>query len=190
MPYRTVDGSCVRLRPEHRNHVWSHDFVLHRTDDGEAFLAIRKLNSTEVIGALMGLFILRRTSTYVRSDNGPEFIVPMEPKANPALTFKLDHSGGANQGVGLPEKVRHIYRSFARRKPHHKTKIKKGPERNLGGCGYYYFLVLVIARQSSGGGLSNRLWARAIIATEAGSPFRFRSATSNAARASSNRPAR
>ena len=23
------DGSCVRLRPEYRNHVWSYDFVHH-----------------------------------------------------------------------------------------------------------------------------------------------------------------
>ncbi len=28
------DGSCVRLRPERRNHVWSYDFVHDRTDDG------------------------------------------------------------------------------------------------------------------------------------------------------------
>ncbi len=28
------DGSCVRLRPEHRNHVWSYDFVEARTHDG------------------------------------------------------------------------------------------------------------------------------------------------------------
>ncbi len=69
------DGSCVQLRPEYRNHVWSYDFVHHRTDDGRAFgtlnildehsrecLAIRvkrKLNSTEVIDALTDLFILR-----------------------------------------------------------------------------------------------------------------------------------
>jgi putative transposase len=68
------DGSCVRLRPEYHNHVWSYDFVHHRTDDGRAFrilnildeysrecLAIRvkrKLNSTEVINALTDLFIL------------------------------------------------------------------------------------------------------------------------------------
>ncbi|MEP2984098.1 MAG: IS3 family transposase [Sulfitobacter sp.] len=84
------DGSCVRLRPEHRNHVWSYDFVHHRTDDGRAFrtlnildeysrecLAIRvkrKLNSTEVIDALTDLFILRGVPAYIRSDNGPEFI--------------------------------------------------------------------------------------------------------------------
>ncbi|WP_298922662.1 IS3 family transposase, partial [uncultured Roseobacter sp.] len=84
------DGSCVRLRPECRNHVWSYDFVHHRTDDGRAFrtlnildehsrecLAIRvkrKLNSTEVIDALTDLFILRGVPAYIRSDNGPEFI--------------------------------------------------------------------------------------------------------------------
>ena len=28
------DGSCIRLRPERRNHVWSWDFVFDRTDDG------------------------------------------------------------------------------------------------------------------------------------------------------------
>ena len=79
------DGSCVRLRPEYRNHVWSYDFVHCRTDDGKAFrtlnildefsrecLAIRvkrKLNSTDVIDALTDLFILRGPPAFVRSDN-------------------------------------------------------------------------------------------------------------------------
>ena len=31
------DGSCIRLRPTHRNHVWSYDFVMDRTHDGKAF---------------------------------------------------------------------------------------------------------------------------------------------------------
>ena len=90
MPCRTVDGPYVRLRPEYRNHVWSYDFMHHRTDDGRAFrtlnildehsrecLAIRvkrKLNSTEVIDALTDLFILRDVSGYIRSGTGPEFI--------------------------------------------------------------------------------------------------------------------
>lgn len=30
------DGSCVRLRPERPNHVWSYDFVQGRTHDGRA----------------------------------------------------------------------------------------------------------------------------------------------------------
>jgi hypothetical protein len=28
------DGSCVRLRPERKNHVWSYDFVKAMTNDG------------------------------------------------------------------------------------------------------------------------------------------------------------
>src|ERR1039457_7074508 len=35
------DGSCVRLRPEHANHVWSYDFVSARTHDGRT---VRMLN--------------------------------------------------------------------------------------------------------------------------------------------------
>ena len=30
------DGSCVRFRPEYKNHVWSYDFVYDRTRDGRA----------------------------------------------------------------------------------------------------------------------------------------------------------
>ena len=31
------DGSCIRLRPERPNHVWSYDFVEDRTHDGRKF---------------------------------------------------------------------------------------------------------------------------------------------------------
>lgn len=31
------DGSCLRLRPEHPNHVWAYDFVTDRTTNGKAF---------------------------------------------------------------------------------------------------------------------------------------------------------
>lgn len=84
------DGSCLRLRPEHPNHVWSYDFVEDRTHNGRKFrtlnvideftrecLAIcidRKLNSTAVIDVLTDLFVLRGVPGHVRSDNGPEFI--------------------------------------------------------------------------------------------------------------------
>jgi putative transposase len=84
------DGSCIRLRPERPNHVWSYDFVADRTHDGKAYrmlciideftreaLAIRvarRLSSTDVIVALCDLFIIRGVPAHIRSDNGPEFI--------------------------------------------------------------------------------------------------------------------
>jgi putative transposase len=84
------DGSCVRLRPEHRDHVWSYDFVEDRTHDGRKYrmlnvidefthecLAIRvsrRLKAIDVIDVLSDLFILRGVPEHVRSDNGPEFV--------------------------------------------------------------------------------------------------------------------
>lgn len=84
-----ADGSCVRLRPAYRNHVWSYDFVADRTTEGRAFrmlvivdehtrecLAIevaRKLTSEDLLERLSDLFICRGVPDYVRSDNGPEF---------------------------------------------------------------------------------------------------------------------
>ena len=69
------DGSCIWLRPQHRNHVWSYDFVHERTYDGRAFRRLsvideysreylmirvkRKQNSFDVIDVLTDLFILR-----------------------------------------------------------------------------------------------------------------------------------
>ena len=69
------DGSCVRLKPERPNDVWSYDFVQDRTTDGRVYRTLniideytrealmirvdRKLNSTDVLDALTDLFILR-----------------------------------------------------------------------------------------------------------------------------------
>ena len=84
------DGSCIRLRTERADHVWSYDLAHHRTYDGRTFrmlnvldeftresLAIRvrrKLSSIDVIDVLTDLFILRGIPVYIRSDNGPEFV--------------------------------------------------------------------------------------------------------------------
>jgi len=84
------DGSCIRLRPIHKNHVWSYDFVQDRTHDGKAFrmltvideytrqcLAIhvkRKLNSQDVLYVLSKLFLHHGPPEHIRSDNGPEFV--------------------------------------------------------------------------------------------------------------------
>ena len=84
------DGSCIRLRPTHGNHVWSYDFVQDRTHDGKAFhmltiingysrecLAIstrRKLTSQDVLHVLGKLFLCHGPPEHIRSDNGPEFV--------------------------------------------------------------------------------------------------------------------
>jgi len=92
------DGSCIRLRPEYPNHVWSYDFVEDRTHNGKKYrmlniideftrecLAIRvnrKLRSTDVIDALSDLFILRGIPGHIRSDNGPEFVAEARPRVD------------------------------------------------------------------------------------------------------------
>jgi transposase InsO family protein len=84
------DGSCVRLRPERANHVWSYDFVSARTHDGRTLrlltlideytrecLAIRvarRLGSAEVLETLADVMLWHGIPEYIRSDNGPEFI--------------------------------------------------------------------------------------------------------------------
>jgi len=83
------DGSCIRLRPLYKDHVWSYDFMLVRTSDGRSFrilsildeytrecLAIlveRHITSQDVIDQLYDLFLLRGVPEHIRSDNGPEF---------------------------------------------------------------------------------------------------------------------
>jgi len=84
------DGSCVRLRAERANHVWSYDFVSTFTHDGRTVrmlnlideftrecLAIRparRLNSFSVIEVLADAMIQHGIPEYIRSDNGPEFV--------------------------------------------------------------------------------------------------------------------
>jgi len=83
------DGSCIRLRATHPNHVWSYDFVMDRTHNGKAFRMLtvideythecltiktqRQLNSTDVLDCLNALFLERGVPEYIRSDNGAEF---------------------------------------------------------------------------------------------------------------------
>jgi putative transposase len=82
------DGSCVRLRPEYPNHVWSYDFVHHATHDGRTLrlltlideftrkcLAIgvrRRFSGNEVIEVLSDAMVIHGIPVHIRSDNGPE----------------------------------------------------------------------------------------------------------------------
>ena len=84
------DGSCIRLRPEHRNHVWAYDFVFDRTREGRPlkFLTIvdeytrecltievaRKQTSRDVLRTLAKLMLKYGVPKHIRSDNGPEFV--------------------------------------------------------------------------------------------------------------------
>jgi hypothetical protein len=83
------DGSCIRLRPQRKDHVWAYDFVSGRTHDGAPFkmltivdeftreyLAIdvsRKLTSDDELERLAWLMATRGVTEHIRSDNGPEF---------------------------------------------------------------------------------------------------------------------
>ena len=42
------DGSCVRLRPERPNHVWSYDFVQDRTADGRVYRTLNCPSSDDL----------------------------------------------------------------------------------------------------------------------------------------------
>jgi transposase InsO family protein len=83
------DGSCIRLKPEYKDHVWSYDFMIDQTTDGRAFKILniideytreclammvgRKIKTQNVIDLLFYLFITHGIPEYIRSDNGPEF---------------------------------------------------------------------------------------------------------------------
>jgi putative transposase len=85
-----MNGSCIRLRPEFKNHVWSYDFVSEQTHDGRKIKILniideytreclashvaRRIRSKDVILNLADLCLKHGIPKHVRSDNGPEFI--------------------------------------------------------------------------------------------------------------------
>jgi len=88
----------VRYRAQHKDHVWSYDFLTDRTADGRQLrllavideytrecLAIevgRSFTAQDVIGVLQYLFAIRGTPQHIRSDNGPEFVAKGSPWEN------------------------------------------------------------------------------------------------------------
>ena len=83
------DGSCIRLRPERPNHVWSYDFVEDVIRSGRKYRMLkiidefsreclamvpqRRFPSEDVLAVLADLFVERGPPEHIRSDNGPEF---------------------------------------------------------------------------------------------------------------------
>ena len=84
------ENGCTRRRAEHKEHVWSYDFVMDLTEDGRRLemmpvvdeytrecLSIdveRSITAEDVIETLETLFRRRGEPTFIRSDNGPEFV--------------------------------------------------------------------------------------------------------------------
>jgi putative transposase len=84
----TSENGCARRRAEHKDHVWSYDFVMDRTEDGRRLKMMpvvdehtrecltieveRSITAEDVIGTLARLFGQRGAPAFVRSDNGPE----------------------------------------------------------------------------------------------------------------------
>ncbi len=84
-----TDGSCIRLRPMKKDHVWSYDMVMARTSDGKplrilviideytreclSMYVARRIRSREVLDQLYELFLSRGIPDYIRPDNGSEF---------------------------------------------------------------------------------------------------------------------
>jgi len=84
-----ADGSAVRLRPTHKDHVWAYDFVFTRTHDGRLLKLLtmvdeytrecltidvaRSMTSEHLLSRLAELMVYRGVPDHIRSDNGPEF---------------------------------------------------------------------------------------------------------------------
>ena len=97
---RRITGSsvngCIRHRPEHKDHVWSYDFLTDRTEDGRQLkiLAVideftreslalevgRSFTAPGVVDVLRYLFTVRGRPGFIRSDNGPEFVASVVRK--------------------------------------------------------------------------------------------------------------
>jgi putative transposase len=89
LPGHSANG-CVRHKALHRNHVWSYDFLVDRTEDGRQLKLLvvideftreclaaevgRTFTARDVMLTLQYLFAVRGAPQHVRSDNGPEFI--------------------------------------------------------------------------------------------------------------------
>jgi putative transposase len=86
----TSENASSRKRAEYKDHVWSYDFVVDRTEDGRTLKMMpvvdeysrecltleveRSITAEEVVRTLVALFDLRGEPAFIRSDNGPEFI--------------------------------------------------------------------------------------------------------------------
>ncbi len=84
------ENGCRRRRAEHKDHVWSYDFVMDLTEEGRRLKMMpvvdeytreclmidveRSITAEDVVATLTSLFRSRGEPAFIRSDNGPEFM--------------------------------------------------------------------------------------------------------------------
>ncbi len=97
----TSENGCARRRAEYKDHVWSYDSVIDRTEEGRRLKVNARgrrvhqevtghevecsIAAEDVIATLVRLFEERGEPRYIRSDNGPEFVataLKWRPKAS------------------------------------------------------------------------------------------------------------
>lgn len=85
-----ADGGINRRAAQRPNHVWSIDFIFDRTENGRSLKILslideftrecialevsRKFTGDDLVQLLSKLFVIRGVPSFIRSDNGPEFI--------------------------------------------------------------------------------------------------------------------
>ena len=62
------DGSCVRLRPLHRNRVWSFDFVQGRTHDGRSLRVLTLIDEHSRVCLALRKSLLDREKNITEAD--------------------------------------------------------------------------------------------------------------------------
>jgi putative transposase len=82
------DGSCIRLRPERPNHVWSYDFVQDRTHDGRPYRILVILDEFTFFGR-------NRLSFSIQSDL-EDLVLP-----EPLPQLLIQHGGLVSQHSAL-----------------------------------------------------------------------------------------
>jgi putative transposase len=84
------ENGCTKRKAEHKDHVWSYDFVMDWTENGRTLKMMpvvdeytreclcieveRSITAKGVVKTLAALFARRGEPAFIRSDNGPEFI--------------------------------------------------------------------------------------------------------------------
>lgn len=81
------DGSCIRLRPEYKDHVWSYDFVKSTTADGRGFRILTIID--EYTRECLALYV-------ARSITSREVIEQLLFQLTPLGYFLSMSGGGSN----------------------------------------------------------------------------------------------